>query len=650
VLDILSRLGEENELRSLTLSNQAWLCFEQHQTERGLAIADRAIALAHANMLDRTEGLARSCRSRFLIDAGRHDEAEAEARSALSLLHGPAVTVAHEALAIALHYRGDDEAAIKELRQGLAVAISCNFLGDAVQDLLSTAALILEHRDMSASLMATEAAAVVFDARRSDIGGAAERIAYDDAARHRRMAAAVVRRRLDTQDMLSALATADRYRARSLAEAGIKKSASGGISCKLPPPDAPLLEQIAFIASTARAFLKSWGITPPMDPAEFSSVISGYGRNIVLFDPDGTDLRAFVVAPGPPLGVKIVTCDTSMPEVLELTDSLRLKLGIAIAARSARGHLPPQSIEELESVFAEANSLGEADLQLDELRQKLHDALFSKILPLLKDGEPVVVVPYRELAVIPLSLLAGADGRLLLQRHPLSVLPSIASLNALGKPGPGPPFAVIVGDPLLPARLGLAPLPGAADEACHIKDMLEGKSVKAIPLFGANATEEKFRAAVAGARLVHLACHAALREPASASPLFLVPSENDDGLLLASEVSDLRLDGALVVLSACQSGLGRATADGILGLGRAFIDAGARTVVLSLWRVGDTVTSCLMREFYAGLLGVAAGQKKPLDVAAALQRAQLLTIDRQYVHPSSWGPWAIVGDGGWRLD
>jgi CHAT domain-containing protein len=654
---ILDRLGDESELRAQICINEAWLRYKQKQTEAGLAVVDQAIALSHGTKMERTEGLARSCRSRLLNLAGRHDEALAEARSALAAIHDHTVTTAHESLAMVYHHTGNPAAGLEEIRTGLAVALRYNPLGDDVQHLLSTAALILEPIDAKASLAATEAAEVLFEARRRDVGGVLERIAYEDAFDHRELAATLVQRRLDAHDVLGALETADRHRAQSLVEvAGLQGSHGERDNSvrqpSLPLDNASLADHVAFVTATARTMLASWKVPPPPDGADLTDIVTNHGRAVVLFHPSDTQLLAFVVRPGIPAIVDSVIAAASLSEVLSLTDALRQQLGILVATRAARGKLPKQSIDELKAVLVD-DEVEQADVQLDQLRRKLHHALFSKVLPLLHDKEPVVVVPYRELSVIPLAVLIGADGKTLVERHPLSVLPSLASLGTLAKPGVGPTRGVVVGNPVTSSNLGLTPLSGAADEANHISKMLTSAGVNTTPLLGPDATENAFRTSAAGARVVHLACHAALREPASASPLFLTPSEHDDGLLLPAEIADLCLDGALVVLSACQSGLGRATADGVIGLGRAFMEAGARAVVMSLWRVKDATTAHLMREFYSGLLGTAKGKNDeelpPLDVAAALRRAQLFTHDKLSSHPSVWGPWLVVGDGDWRL-
>jgi CHAT domain-containing protein len=335
----------------------------------------------------------------------------------------------------------------------------------------------------------------------------------------------------------------------------------------------------------------------------------------------------------------------SGPEVLVLAESLRRRLGIAIAGRAARGELARQTLEEQPGDPSGGEPAG-GDVEVHALNRKLHDALFSRLLPHVPEQEPIAVVPYRELGAISFALLAGADGRPIVECHPLSVLPSLASLGALAQPVErGPGRAVIVGGPLLPAKTDLDPLPDAPWEAMQVDKALRRAGVKTKSLPGPSATEASFRKHIngcRGCRVVHVACHASLCEPVSQSALFLTPSARDDGLLTPAE----SLDAALVVLSPCQRGLGRVTADGVLGLGRAFMRAGARAVVASLWRVADGVTADLMRDFYEALVG--DGFHQPLDVAAAARRAQG-EVRARVPDASAWEPWLVVGDGGWRL-
>ena len=110
----------------------------------------------------------------------------------------------------------------------------------------------------------------------------------------------------------------------------------------------------------------------------------------------------------------------------------------------------------------------------------------------------------------------------------------------------------------------------------------------------------------------------------------------EDGLLRVDEVTGLRLNADLAVLSACQTGQGQVfRSEGVSGLARAFLFAGCRGVVCSLWRVDDEATSELMAGFYAGL-------KAGLPAADALRRVQWEMI-RAGRPPSQWAPFVLIG-------
>jgi len=651
----LDGLHDESELRAQICLNQAWLRHTRRQLEGTLPIVERAIATATDAKAERLERAARSLRSQFLALEGRHDEAIAEARKALAATDDDAASTHHLNLAVVLQRAGDAMGAIEEVRAGLAAAAADEPLGPDVLRLLFAAAALLDPVDRKRALAASEAAEAMLDALRLRLGDAADRIGFDDADRHREVAATLVQRRLDLDDVLGALATADRHRARSLIKAtrATGEAAADALTTHRPAPPgsgATLDEYITYLAGVAQARLAAAGIPVPPDGRALVDLVARAGRTALVFHPNADRLLILLVRPvDGQIHIAAVQAAASMTEIAGLTEALRAELGIVVSARAARGELPSQSVEDLAAILTDDDSVEEADAELDHLRRRLHDALLSEVLPLLQPGEPLVVVPYRELTVIPFPVLTASDGRSLVERHPLSVLPSLASLDTLA-PAPEPPGrAVIIGDPSTSPTLGLGTLPGAAAEARSVAAALNAVGLDTSTLLHADATEAAFRAIARGARLLHLACHAAVRQQAWSSPLFLTPAPPEDGLLLPAEIAELKLDGALVVLAACQSGLGRATADGILGLGRAFMQAGARVVVLSLWRVGDAATAHLMEAFYEALSGRAPGTGGPLDVAAAARHAQLATRDAISSHPSAWGPWIVLGDGGWRL-
>ncbi len=125
--------------------------------------------------------------------------------------------------------------------------------------------------------------------------------------------------------------------------------------------------------------------------------------------------------------------------------------------------------------------------------------------------------------------------------------------------------------------------------------------------------------------------------------LSLVGNKNEDGFLRTDEVFNLKLGSPLVMLSACETGLGKEKrGEGVMGLTRAFIYAGAPTVGVSLWSVADKSTADLMTDFYKRLL--ASQTPSP---ATAMRDAQLAMIaGKKYSAPFYWAPFVLVGD--WR--
>jgi CHAT domain-containing protein len=147
-------------------------------------------------------------------------------------------------------------------------------------------------------------------------------------------------------------------------------------------------------------------------------------------------------------------------------------------------------------------------------------------------------------------------------------------------------------------------------------------------------------------RVVHFATHAFLddaRPELTGLALSLVNErgESVDGFLRLHDLYDLEMRAELVVLSACQSALGKdATGEGLIGLARGLMYAGAPRVVASLWKVDDAATAELMKRFYAAMLG-----PQKLSPAAALRAAQIdLSKQRRWSAPYYWAAWVIQGE------
>jgi CHAT domain-containing protein len=148
-------------------------------------------------------------------------------------------------------------------------------------------------------------------------------------------------------------------------------------------------------------------------------------------------------------------------------------------------------------------------------------------------------------------------------------------------------------------------------------------------------------------RIIHFATHGLLnsQHPLLSGLVFSLVDENgkpQDGFLRMHEIYNLQLPAELVVLSACQTALGEEIhGEGLVGLARGFMHAGARRVVASLWRVDDQATAQLMRHFYRGML------KEKLRPAAALRAAQIeMSRHPRWSAPYYWAGFVMQGE--WR--
>jgi CHAT domain-containing protein len=190
---------------------------------------------------------------------------------------------------------------------------------------------------------------------------------------------------------------------------------------------------------------------------------------------------------------------------------------------------------------------------------------------------------------------------------------------------------------------------GAGEGAVYLGEKANEKTIKAL---SANGT-------LAQARIIHFATHGLLAGEAEmmgatkAEPaLILTPpaeaTEEDDGLLTASEIAQLKLDADWVILSACNTAAGQSDkpgAEALSGLARAFFYAGARALLVSHWAVNSEATVRLITKAFDEL------KSRPnIGRAEALRRSMLALIDKggRYAHPANWAPFVVVGEGAVR--
>jgi CHAT domain-containing protein len=187
-------------------------------------------------------------------------------------------------------------------------------------------------------------------------------------------------------------------------------------------------------------------------------------------------------------------------------------------------------------------------------------------------------------------------------------------------------------------------LPGSRAEVLAIANAL-GKTANVVTLLGKEVTEASVKSLpLADFDVIHFAVHGTSDPMFPARSALLLgpgPDESEDGFFQAREISRLRLNADLVVLSACDTGFGRVLdEEGVSNLVRSFLMVGAKAVVASIWKTADRSTATLMTQFYSYL-------SQGIDTASALRQAKLDFIqkfkDRSL--PIHWAGMILVGDG-----
>jgi CHAT domain-containing protein/predicted negative regulator of RcsB-dependent stress response len=194
--------------------------------------------------------------------------------------------------------------------------------------------------------------------------------------------------------------------------------------------------------------------------------------------------------------------------------------------------------------------------------------------------------------------------------------------------------------------LPLVRLNGTRTEAEQISKLAKASGGQADVWLDLDANEDNLAARdISKYRVIHVATHGLLnaeRPQFTGVVLSLVGNKTHDGFVRTDEVFNLRLGSPLVMLSACETGLGKEKrGEGVMGLTRAFMYAGAPTVGVSLWSVADKSTADLMTDFYRRLLSTTEGTTS----SSALRGAQLAMISgKKYSAPFFWAPFVLVGD------
>jgi CHAT domain-containing protein/Tfp pilus assembly protein PilF len=278
----------------------------------------------------------------------------------------------------------------------------------------------------------------------------------------------------------------------------------------------------------------------------------------------------------------------------------------------------------------------------------LHRLLIAPIAAdLPKDAaQTVVFMPQGPLFLVPFAALEDAAGKALIESHTIATAPAIQALalsqqikTTQPNTAPNPQNQLIVGNPTMPKLpdFELKPLPGAEKEAIAIGQLLSTQ-----PLIGPAATKTTVVQQMPTAKVIHLATHGILDTDRGDIPgaIVLAPGAgktSSDSLLTAGEITNMKLQADLVVLSACSTGKGDITGDGVIGLSRSLALAGVPSVMVSLWDVDDASTAMLMTEFYR------EWRSGKLNKAQALRQA-MLTTRKSFQKPWNWAAFNLIGE------
>lgn len=407
-----------------------------------------------------------------------------------------------------------------------------------------------------------------------------------------------------------ALEVAERGRARAFVELLASRIGADSPS-QFQQPSPPTIDQIRNIARSQKATLVEYSLLPEQ-------------------------LLIWVITPDGLVSLRQV-------DLKELSEQSQQSLSQMVA--EARQAMEMGADTDVMSLSLDGLPVAQSPDHLSQLHQVLIDPI-ADLLPTNAD-ERVIFIPHRELFMVPFPALEGKNGPLI-ARHTMLTAPSIQLLHYTEQRRKqlqqSPQKALVVGNPDMPHLSAgidlpaepLLPLPGAEQEAVEIASLLDTS-----PLTGAEATEALVTERMSKAPVIHLATHGLLEELkhlgfSIPGAIALTPSaQQNDGLLTTSEILNLDLQAELVVLSACNTGVGTITGDGVIGLSRALMASGAPSLIVSLWAVPDAPTANLMTEFYTHW------QQNP-DKAQALRHAMLKTRE-QHPDPRDWAAFSLMG-------
>ena len=474
--------------------------------------------------------------------------------------------------------------------------------------------------DLERAVSLSRCCVIIFDAIRANLRLRDDwKISYRDMQRN--AYTCLWRLHLKQNQILDALLSAEQGRAQALNDLICFRYGSGGIQPGPHTPGNSDLEVLASCAVSNTVFMAVddkerkifyWFINSFQDIQLRSTEISNYGS----FEDVNTFIGSLMNTASRAFKRGVIECeDRSLDE--PCAEELAKK-------RSGRGYFSPECSPK-------------AALRM------LYDVIVEPIGDLI-NGNEIIFVPESSLWSVPFAALMDSESNYLCDSFRVRTIPSLTTLKLINDYPDDFQYkksALLVGDPCLEGVLfeerKLDPLP-----CCREEVVIIGRILGADPLIGEEAKKDEVLRRLPSVALVHFAAHGRMETGeialAPRSTCSSQPFVEEDFILTMKDVLDIRIRARLVVLSCCHSGRGEIKAEGVVGIARAFLGAGARSVLVSLWAIDDEATLVFMKHFYEELV---TGK---LASEALNQAMKSMKESEEFSDVKYWAPFVLIGD------
>nr|XP_058960864.1 tetratricopeptide repeat protein 28-like [Pocillopora verrucosa] len=365
---------------------------------------------------------------------------------------------------------------------------------------------------------------------------------------------------------------------------------------------------------------------------------------------DEADVNLWVVSKGKQVQLRQSKLNGSVSEnsgASQPFESFMLGVYTQLGVRS-NVRCEDRSLDALRKIPSKVNEKTKEDnpqppIKQNESLRTLYDIVIKPVADLVQ-GNELLIIPNGHLWLAPYAALKDGNCKYLCELFRIRLAPSLTSLRLIADcPDHKSSGALLVGDPCLAEVTNskgekvFEQLPCAKEEVEMI-----GKILNITPITGRQATKREVLKRLSSVSLVHFAAHGCMETGEIAlTPdphrISSVPTEKDY-ILTIGDVLNIQLRTKIVVLSCCHSGRGEIKAEGVVGIARAFMGAGARSVVVSLWAIDDEATLQFMKCFYQHL-----AEGKPASESLNLAMKSLRESD-EFCDIKYWAPFLLIGD------